>query len=169
MLYSTAKKRRRRQDWGSCQTISPPSVNLHLLQSERQLFLWGEAAGRQSPSALPPCLSTHSLHLSINHHTRPHPSSNIRPFLGADTHPWHSTRPCTAFVSHLITSHLQCEHIPTRMSFLILDSRDDGNVCKCEMCSGSPLNGTREKGAGDVHVLETTAKTFKSGESDAEY
>lgn len=40
------KKNGLRKDQRSCQTVSPTSVNLRLSHSERQLFLWGEPAGR---------------------------------------------------------------------------------------------------------------------------
>lgn len=59
----------------------PPSVNLHLLQSERQLFLWGESAGRQSPCTLPPHPLTHFLRVSISHQSHcilpPPPSCSL--------------------------------------------------------------------------------------------
>ena len=135
LYLNSASKEEWRKDQGSCQTIFPPSVNLHLLQTERQLFLWGEAAGRYSPSALPPRLSTHFLQLSIKHH----PSLSFILLPRTDTRPSrHSVQPCTAFVSHLITSHLQCEYIPTRTSFLLLEARKVGNVwrrwCNLAFC-----------------------------------
>lgn len=144
LYLNSASKEESRKDQGSCQTIFPPSVNLHLLQTERQLFLWGEAAGRYSPSALPPRLSTHFLHLSIKHH----PSLSFILFPGADTRPSrHPVQPCTAFVSHLITSHLQCKcNIPTRTSFLLLEVRKVGNVWKHLMCcSLLPMGRTESK------------------------